>query len=181
MLFGALTSPSGRVVTFEPDPAAREILQQNLKLNGFTDRVQVEAQALFDRSGEHRFFSKGADSMSSLVRSGLGANATSPEVVEYFVKTMRLDDYLMERKTGMPSCIKLDTEGAEINILKGASDVLRSRATIICELHPYAWQEFGTSFEDLLGIVRESERSIEYLDKSLRIEDGAYYGAVIIN
>jgi FkbM family methyltransferase len=180
VLLGALTASSGRVVSFEPDPVARKILHSNLGLNGLSERVTVESLALFDTPGEHSFFSKGADSMSSLMRSGLGSNSGSSEVKEYRVKTVPLDDYLGERGLGMPRWIKLDTEGAEINILRGAREVLRSDATIVCELHPYAWEEFGTSFAELLEIVRRAGKTIEYLDRSIRITDGAFYGAAII-
>lgn len=77
--------------------------------------------------------------------------------------------------------MKLDTEGAEINILRGAPKLLRSGATIICELHPYAWEEFGTSFKELLALVGDSGKTIEYLDPTMRVRDGAYYGAAIIS
>jgi FkbM family methyltransferase len=180
VLLGSLVSDNGQVISFEPDPRAREILRANLQLNNLVDRVEIEPLALFDREGEHMFFSKNADSMSSLVRSGLGGNASSPDVVELKVKTARLDDYLGSRSFGLPRWIKLDTEGAEINILKGSSEVLKSDATIVCELHPYAWEEFGTSFDELLRLVTDAGKTIEYLDPSVRIENGAVYGAVII-
>lgn len=118
--------------------------------------------------------------MSSLARSGLGRNAFASDVLEYSVKTARLDDYLASRNLGCPAFIKIDTEGAEINILRGALKLLRSDTTIICELHPYAWDEFSTSFEELLLLVRESGKTIEYLDPAMRIQDGPYYGATII-
>jgi FkbM family methyltransferase len=181
VLLGSLVSDRGRVISFEPDPRARETLDVNLQLNALFDRVEIESLALFDRDGEHTFFSKGADSMSSLARSGLGQNASSPDVVEYSVRTIRLDDYLARRGLGPPRWIKLDTEGAEINILKGASEVLKSGVTIICELHPYAWEEFGTSFDELLRLVIGAGKTIEYLDSSMRIQDGAFYGSVIIH
>lgn len=180
VLLGSLASDSGRVISFEPDPIARQTLKKNLQLNAMADRVEIESLALFDQEGEHTFFSRGANSMSSLARSGLGEHASSPEVVEYSVQTMPLDDYLASRNLGWPHWIKLDTEGAEINILKGASEVLRSGATIICELHPYTWQEFNTSFDELLRLVTDAGKTIEYLDPSMRIQDGAFYGAVII-
>jgi FkbM family methyltransferase len=179
-LFASLVSESGRVITFEPDPAARELLHDNLVLNGCTDRVEIESLALFDRDGEHCFFSHGADSMSSLMRSGLGSNASSPRVNEFSVPTTRLDEYLARKNLGSPQWVKLDTEGAEINILRGARQLLRSGATIVCELHPYAWPEFGTSFAELLRLVQDCGRKIEYLDKSLDIEEGAVYGSAII-
>jgi len=65
VLFGSLVSAGGRVISFEPDPLARETLRANLQLNRIADRVEIETLALFDREGEHTFFSKGADSMSS--------------------------------------------------------------------------------------------------------------------
>ena len=181
VLFASLVSDSGRVITFEPDPAAREILLQNLKLNGFANRVEIESLALFDKKGEHSFFSKGADSMSSLFRSGLGTNASSADVVEYRVETAGLDDYLDSRDLTSPDFVKLDTEGAEINILRGARQLLQSEAIIICELHPYAWEEFGTTFDELLLLIRDAGRTISYLDPSRSIEQGAHYGAAIIS
>ena len=180
VLLGSLVSKSGRVISFEPDPEASGTLEQNLELNGLRDRVEIEKVALFDQTGYHSFFSKGADSMSSLARSGLGANAVSPDVVENRVETKRLDDYLAARDLPSPNFVKLDTEGAEINILKGAPRLLRSEVTILCELHPYAWEEFGTGFEELLTTVANSGKTIGYLDPSQRIEDGAIYGAAVI-
>jgi len=180
VLLGSLVFESGRVISFEPDAEARETLEQNLELNGLQDRVEIEDVALFDQNGNHSFFSKGADSMSSLARSGLGENAASPDVVEHRVQTIRLDDYLAGRNLPSPSFVKLDTEGAEINILKGAPRLLQSEVTIICELHPYAWEEFGTDFDQLLRTVAGSGKTIEYLDPSQRIEDGAVYGAALI-
>jgi hypothetical protein len=94
---------------------------------------------------------------------------------------MRLDNYLPAKGIPNPHWIKLDTEGAEINILRGARKVLESGTRIVCELHPYAWNDFGTSFEELLGIVNDCGRKIRYLDETLKIEDGAVYGAVIIS
>lgn len=180
VLFASLVGRSGKVVTFEPDIAAIKVLHQNLQLNGFTDKVTVENIALSDSNGTHTFFSMGGDSMSSLVRSGLGSNATSSDVQEYSIRTMKMDDYLSANGLGFPDWIKLDTEGAEINILKGAQDVLKSKAVILCELHPYAWAEFGTSYSDLLSIVKQSGRKMRYLDGSLKFEDGPHYGTVII-
>ncbi len=119
--------------------------------------------------------------MSSLVRSGLGSNGSLLDVQEHSVTTMKLDDYLKTREMGFPDWIKLDTEGAEISILKGAQEVLKSKTIILCELHPYAWEEFGVTYSDLLDIVKRFGKNIKYLDESLKLEDGPHYGTVIIS
>ena len=180
VLFSSLVAPSGQVITFEPDPQHRTTLRRNLQLNSVARQAVVEGIALSDTGGTHTFFSRN-DAMSSLVRSGLGSNAGAVDVKEHAVETARLDDYLKSRGLSSPDWVKIDTEGAEINILRGATGVLDSAATIVCELHPYAWDEFGTSYEELLSLVGDSGKEIRYLDESLKIEDGAFHGAVIIS
>ncbi len=181
VLLGSLVGDGGQVVSFEPDEAAREVLLRNLALNSLEKRVKIEEIAFSDSDGTHSFFSRGGDSMSSLARSGLRKNAAALDVAEQSVTTMRLDDYLTRNNLGFPRWIKLDTEGAEINILRGAREVLKSGAVIVCELHPYVWNEFGVDFEELLQLVRECGRTIRYLDETQKIEDGAVYGAAIIS
>lgn len=180
VLFSSLVAPSGKVITFEPDARHRDTLRRNLQLNSVARRVVVEDIALSDAGGTHTFFSRN-DAMSSLVRSGLGTNADAADVEEQVVETARLDDYLKARGLPSPDWVKIDTEGAEINILRGATEVLKSAATIVCELHPYAWEEFGTSYDELLSLARGCGRGIRYLDETLKIEDGAFHGAVIIS
>jgi len=177
VLFASLVSVAGQIISFEPDRSARVVLEKNLSLNGLSDRVVVEPLALFDVAGTRLLFSNSqADATAALVRPAGDKHA----VLEQPVKTERLDDYLASRNLRCPDWIKLDTEGAEINILRGARETLKSGAKVACELHPYAWSDFGTSFRELLEIVSECGRTIRYLDESLNIKDGAFYGAALI-
>jgi FkbM family methyltransferase len=181
VLLAALVGPNGRVISFEPDAAARPVLIANLALNGFTDRVTVEGIAVFDSSESRELFARHGNAQSSLARSGLGGSDSDADVERYSIETIRLDDFLRQSGLGAPSYIKLDVEGAEINVLRGARETLRSTAVIVCELHPYAWSEFGTSFDELLEIVHSGGRTIGYLDRARRIADGPDYGAVVIS
>jgi len=181
VIFAAKTGTDGRVISFEPDPWARDVLRKNLNLNGFAQRVQVEEIALTDKVGNMPFFSKGGNSQSSLARSALGGEAADPQVTTLTVNTDTLDNYLAKRSLGVPQWLKLDTEGAEINILRGAPLLLKSDAKIICELHPFAWPEFGTNFQELLELVRAAGKQIEYLDERCKIANGPVYGSVLIS
>jgi FkbM family methyltransferase len=181
VLFAALVGSEGRVVTFEPDAAARPVLQANIALNHFTERVQVEAFAVSDAIDSQTLFARHGNAQSSLARAGLGGSQTDDDVEKYQVPTIRIDEYLRQSQLRAPDIIKLDVEGAEINALRGAGEILRSKVVILCELHPYAWPEFGTSFDDLLRLIADHGRSIRYLDDALRIENGASYGAVVIS
>jgi FkbM family methyltransferase len=181
VLFAALVGREGRVISFEPDAAARPILGANLELNGFTERVTVESLAAFDSNNSRPLFARHGNAQSSLARSGLGGAAGEEDVERYAVSTIPLDEYLANAGLPAPAFMKLDIEGAEIHALRGARNILRSNATIVCELHPYAWAELAVSFDDLLRLVRESGRTVRYLDESRRIEDGPSYGAVVIS
>src|SRR6185503_4111089 len=116
VLFASIVSDSGRIISFEPDQSARAILEKNLALNNLSRRVKVEPIALFEVEGTHLLFSGGhADATAALVRPS--AKTEKHTVLEQLVKTERLDDYLSSRDLKCPDWIKLDTEGAEINIL----------------------------------------------------------------
>jgi FkbM family methyltransferase len=180
VLFASLVGARGKVVSFEPDAAARPILKANLKLNDFEDRVRVEEFAVFDSRVTRQLFARHGNAQSSLARSGLGGAPTDDDVERYAITAIPLDDYLSEARLPAPDFVKLDVEGAEINALRGATRLLRSSAVVMCELHPYAWKEFGVSFDDLLRVVHDGRRTMAYLDDELRIEDGPTYGAVVI-
>jgi FkbM family methyltransferase len=182
VLLGTLAGAAGRVFSFEPDETARSFLIRNIALNKLGQRVSVEPVALSDQNGQHTFFSLGGNSMSSLARAGLGTASHSEAVSETIVRTMRLDDFVVNRGLPCPQWIKIDTEGAEILILKGAPQTLRCARGILCELHPYVWNEFGSTFDELLAIIEESGRTIRYLDPALNIaDDGPVYGTVVIS
>jgi FkbM family methyltransferase len=181
VLLAALVGAQGRVVSFEPDEAARPMLHANVRLNGFEQRVQVEELAVFDSKSTRELFARHGNAQSSLARTGLGGAATDEDVEHYAITTTTLDDYIRDIQLSAPNYIKLDIEGAEINALRGATNTLRSGTVILCELHPYAWPEFGTSFDDLLRLIHDSGRNVKYLDEERRIEDGPAYGAVVIS
>jgi FkbM family methyltransferase len=179
LLLAALCGRSGKVVAFEPDPYAREMLDRNLSLNPEIKRPVVESVAVSNIDGESILYSRGGNSQSSLARSGVnfGGDDDSERIK---VQVTTLDSYIDRAGFGEAKWVKIDTEGAEIRILQGARQLLASRASIICELHPYAWPEFGTTFEDLKALAAESGRFIRYLDESDEVGDTVRYGTVIL-
>lgn len=58
--------------------------------------------------------------------------------------------------------------------------MLASSAGIVCELHPYAWAEFGNSLAELKELVASTGRRMRYLDQNEAIGDHAEYGTVLL-
>jgi FkbM family methyltransferase len=179
ILMAAMCGQTGQVVAFEPDPYAREMLVKNLSLNPSVKRPTVELCACSDKIGEATLFSRGGNSQSSLARSAVEFS-TAHKSEEIRVLLVTLDSYLSEHNLPDPRCVKIDAEGAEIRILKGAKQVLSSNADLICELHPYAWPEFGDSLADLKDLAASAGRRIRYLDQDTEIGGQAEYGTVLL-
>jgi FkbM family methyltransferase len=180
LIMAARCGSSGHVAAFEPDPHARRKLERNIALNPAVKPPVVEALAVSDAPGEAVLYSQGGNSQSSLARSGIGEAVA--ELAETFtVPLVTLDGYLADRGLATPRWVKIDTEGAEIRILKGAPKLLAGASNVLCELHPYAWEEFGNSFDELLAAVSQSGRRIRYIDEDaeLRAAD-VRYGAVLL-
>jgi FkbM family methyltransferase len=177
LIMAAMCGRSGRVIAFEPDPYARRAFERNIALNPLVEAPTVEPSAVSDAPGEAVLYSRGGDSNSSLARSGIGGVA-APEAIH--VTLVTLDAYLEEHRLPDPRWVKIDTEGAEIRILKGAPRLLASGANIVCELHPYAWAEFGNSLGELQRLAAESSRRIRYIDQDTEVGDDVRYGTVVL-
>ncbi len=179
ILMASMCGRSGVVVAFEPDPFARDLLARNIVLNSDIKPPRVEALAVSDREGTAVLYSMHGDSRSSLARSAV--ETPKQKALEKFeVPVVSLDDYLSSRQINEPRWVKIDTEGAEIRILKGAPKLLASRAGIVCELHPYAWPEFGNSFAELVELAGRAGRRIRYLDQPGEFRGEPRYGTVLL-
>ena len=176
LVMAACAGPTGRVISFEPDPAARAAMERNFDLNPGVKRPLIEASAVSDASGEATFFTRGGDPNSSLTGTGLGGGEG---VTKLTVKTVSLDAYL-EREPRPPDWAKIDIEGAEIHALRGATRLLASPVRILCELHPYAWADAGSNFEELREIVAGAGRRMRYLDSDRELDADPVYGTVLL-
>lgn len=180
VVMAARCGPGGRTIAFEPNPHARAVLARNFALNPSVKRATIEDFACSDTSGgKVTLYGNGNAANSALVALMASARGgTGQDSFEVPVTT--LDDYISERSLPEPRLVKIDTEGAEIRILKGAAKLLDSPASILCELHPYAWPQFGNSLQELKELLATHRRRMHYLDRETDVEDNAEYGIVAI-
>jgi FkbM family methyltransferase len=117
-----------RVVAFEPAPRTYARLIDNLELNGRTN-VSTWNAALSDRSGFLDFLDNGISQTGTLLTGA--AHAQGFQKIQ--VQAYRLDDLDLPA----PDLIKIDCEGAEMQVLRGASATLaRHRPEVHLEVHP---------------------------------------------
>jgi FkbM family methyltransferase len=129
--------PAGRVYGFEPASRSASALRRHVQWNGVADRVEVVEAAAAERSGHATFFEQKTSFLASLVESAArqderrGASAVVPRRVP----TVSLDHFCRARGL-KPDVVKIDVEGAEARVLRGAREILRARrARLFLEVH----------------------------------------------
>jgi FkbM family methyltransferase len=145
ILFGLWAGERGRVVAFEPSPDAFSGLRRHIALNGLDGRVECVRAAVADSVGEATFVSDGSQGTNHL---GTAAGAGG-QVIR--VPTTTIDDVCRERQL-RPRVIKIDVEGAEIAVLRGARRTIAAMdrdAGLFVEMHPAAWRDLGLSLADM--------------------------------
>jgi FkbM family methyltransferase len=126
---------SGRVLAFEPNPAARAQLEANLALNG-CENVIVSAAAVSDRVGETELHVPATPdpSFSSLE----GGRFAEGEPVR--VETTTVDVAVREHAL-RPAVVKIDVEGGELRAVAGTEETLELRPVLLVEVDPDSGSE----------------------------------------
>jgi FkbM family methyltransferase len=140
--------PSGRVIAFEPDPAANRLLAANLAANRI-DTVTTEPVAAGAADSMVRFGMATDNALSSMARTGtLGQSLSEWRDVPM----VRLDSYMARHPGPPPSLIKMDVEGAEWMVLDGMPLLLNgnARTVILIEALETAAAAFGHSAKNLI-------------------------------
>lgn len=121
LYFAELVGPAGKVYTFEFDPESLHVLRMNLSLNPhLAERIEIVELAIWDRPGESLPYVP-AGRMTSLAADEEASDAPR-------VTTTTLDDFVAERSIRQIGFIKLDVEGAELNVIEGGWRTLRELA-----------------------------------------------------
>jgi FkbM family methyltransferase len=171
-----LVGSNGHIYAFEPIPSNLQLLQRNIKLNGFQDRVTIVNAAL--SNSEEPFIEMSIPSDGVAVAAAINKNGKSDEAVVK-VRNLHLDDYVMEKKLS-PRLIKIDVEGAEHEVLKGAEKTLMQyRPALIVEVHTFALPVFGSSPEALCDYMT-TLGYVQHQIAETRGIAGDYYHAVFL-
>lgn len=134
LLMARLTGTAGAVYAFEPLPANVERLVKNAGLNDL-EHVHVVAAAVGARDGRVSFRTLGNRRDASRVVSARDA-AAQPGAVDIDVEQIAIDSWIARTGAPAPSLIKIDAEGAELEVLNGAmATIERCRPAMLIEVH----------------------------------------------
>jgi FkbM family methyltransferase len=123
-LFSSLAGPGGKVISFEPLSATREMLQENLALNRMQN-VEVLPLAVGAEDGKARIYFRDArrgEGTASLYPTGGRSNSEE-------ITIARIDTFAAGLSA--PDFVKIDVEGAQDEVWRGGELFFREHAPLI--------------------------------------------------
>jgi len=165
----------GLYYSFEPAEANRKHLETHLKINN-VDNVIVVPCLVGDKCGNCvEFYESSSDSgMNSLCQP-----ENKGSIYNKVVKEQITLDSFVAKNGCIPELIKIDVEGAEISVLRGAEDVLmKYHPEIILSIHPKHIKRLGHTVSELTALAHELDYQIYNIDGSHvkgELESKEYY------
>jgi len=150
---GYLVGHAGKVVAVEPQSVLKDVLEDNVRRNRLFN-VRVESVALGSANCSGRLFqmSETDDGRATLKLCTSESFVGKPAEVA----VRRLDDVLASLSIGTVHGVKVDVEGAELEVLQGFSHLLEAEAPlfILFECHDDLLKRFGTSSRQLVSFLQ---------------------------
>jgi FkbM family methyltransferase len=170
---------TGKVYAVEPEESNYELLNKTILTNDCRN-VVTHRSAAAAHDGETVFYiNQDNDGGHSLWNCGLHEfnHKTREQPTSVLVPCTTLDSFCLSRKILPIRMIKIDTEGAEVSVLRGASELLSMAAIdyVICEVHSSGLELMGSSAAELKNYMESKAYRIVHVDQE---EEGCVFNVM---
>ncbi|MDI6804044.1 MAG: FkbM family methyltransferase [Bacteroidota bacterium] len=151
-IFSSLKVNKGNVFAFEPEKSTHKLLANNIQLNNLRNVTPLQ-MAIGESEGIvelHTSESANIGTHSLAVRTDYPVSGRGQKI------QIQKGDELVKHGTILsPTAIKIDVEGAELNVLRGIETILSSPLTRIVqiEIHPNILPLFGETQENIFMLM----------------------------
>jgi FkbM family methyltransferase len=127
----------GKVYAFEPTAATFQLLEKNIALNVLPN-VMSENAAVTEQTGTVEFHI-GPPSLCvyNSISAVMHPSAKDGQFLRVIVPAISIDDYCAARRITRVDLVKIDVEGAELQVLKGMQRVLKENRQIVLLIEFY--------------------------------------------
>lgn len=144
-----VVAKSGVVYAFEPSEANRKYLKRHLEYNKINN-VEILPYVVGEAANKAQVF---YESMETNPMNSINP-AKNPGSYRRVIKEQISIDEFAFKNSVQPEVIKIDVEGAERNVLRGASEIIKKYSPVIfLSAHPKQLPLCGASIEKLEGII----------------------------
>jgi FkbM family methyltransferase len=154
---------SKMVYAFETELNNLNRFKENVQLNRI-ENIKLFDQAVSDLPGEaiiHVTEGYGHHSLGNI--------KTSKKIGEQKTTTITLDDFCLQNNITQIDILKVDVEGFEINVLKGAVNLFQGKKIklLIFEISLIPLKSLGRNQEEIFNFLNEVDYQVLNLDNSL--------------
>jgi len=143
-----LVGPKGRVFAFEADPENASRILAHAQMNSLPQIELVRAAVWSECKALSFHRAPGFSSRNTSAVVHGTENKSADGIIE--VEAVTLDRFALDHR--LPVMVKIDVEGAEEMVLKGAEMVFReSKAKLICEIHNARAADGVANWLEVLG------------------------------
>lgn len=144
--------PEGTIVAFEPQPALYPLVERSLRANG-VENFWVFPDGCGEQFEEVKFFVPAISSGSAGLFREFSARDKHQKLT---VRLVRFDDIIDNLKLTGDVLVKLDVEGNEPAVLRGARRFIQTqRPKILMEFNPSAMKAANTDPGELLALLQD--------------------------
>jgi FkbM family methyltransferase len=154
-----LVGSSGKVYAFEPEAANIATLRHNIQINRFT-HVSAIAKAVSRTTGQGELLLAAYCGGHTLAK--VGSRAAARDVVN--IDVISIDDAIGQNEIAPPTFVKIDVEGAEIDVLYGMTQTIQKYQPIVLyEVDDRNKEIMLSKREEIASFLREWGYEIKYL------------------
>ena len=155
---------NGHVYSFEPSSREITALNRNIELNGLAN-VTVTKAALHERGGTAVLHVADSHHGGQNTLADSFAYGSVRQATEESVTLIALDELWRRGEIRRPGVIKIDAEGSELHVLRGAAALLReARPAVVFEVNQALLMASGTSADEVDQFFRRLNYSVYRLD-----------------
>lgn len=149
-----------RILAIEPIPSVVKRLKSNIELNGIQNKVHLFEGVASDSKGKTEINTISGKEEFSSIGKIVHPSAETEDSKTLSVATSTLDILVASHDLD-PGLIKIDAEGAEHLVLKGATETLKKyRPIIVSELSDYLLRKNGSSAQEVMRFIRKLDYEV---------------------
>ncbi len=150
-LIQSVIGPSGKLLLVEPSPENLLELEANVRLNDWKNAEIIRCAV-------------GAEASMGAITDGLNGKVAEASDNRCVVDIRTLDSIVQEYANSV-DLIKIDVEGYEWHVLKGAEQTLRDQhPKLLIEIHPRILKEYGIRVDQVIDLLESNYATIDYFD-----------------
>ena len=149
-----------KIIAFEPSDQNYNHLKSHIKNNKLSKKIKLYKNLVGEKNCKKNFYySKNESPLNSIIKLKQFENYKKKSINQITI------DYFCNRYKIYPDIIKIDVEGAELNVLKGAKEtILKYKPIIYLSVHPSHLKKLGFYLTQLKNLISFYGYKVEDFD-----------------